>query len=71
MTLLASAQLCSVCESYCVGLAAVHGASTGISVAIWSNWVTAVVRSGRITGSSGAEPVGELSLKVERWPLLR
>jgi hypothetical protein len=68
VTLFCSSQLCSVWASYWEALAAAHGASTGTSVDIWSSWVTTVARSGRITGSSGAEPVGELSLNVERRP---
>jgi hypothetical protein len=57
-----SIQLLSVWLSQSSALCAVHGASTGTSVAIWSSSATTAVSSGRISGSGGALPVGPVSL---------
>jgi hypothetical protein len=60
----------SVWLSYSAALAAVHGASTGTSFDSSSSCATTLTRSGVISGSSGALPVGRVSEKVERSPEL-
>jgi hypothetical protein len=61
VTLLLLIQVSSVWPSQSAALAAVHGASTGTVFDISSSWVTTVARSGRMTGSGGAVPVGPVS----------
>ena len=69
LTVFASTYCSSVCASHSAASGASQGASTGTLFDFSSRPVTTTHRSGRITGSGGAEPVGEVSLNRSRLPL--
>src|SRR4051794_2499608 len=68
LTELALAHEYSVWLSQSCALGAVHGASTGTLVDIWSSCVMACAMSAANRGSGGAAPNGLVSENVERWP---
>src|SRR3954471_18391938 len=68
LTELAFAHEYSVWLSQSSALGAVHGASTGTVVDIWSSWVIAWAMSAATRGSGGAAPNGLVSENVERCP---
>src|SRR3954453_17602584 len=68
LTEFALAQVYRVWLSQSSALAAVHGASMGTVVDIWSSCVTAWAMSAATRGSGGAAPNGLVSENVERWP---
>ena len=65
---MAFSQLSNVWPSHSRARAARHGASGGTVAAISFSAEITVARSSRMVGSSGAEPVGSVSLNVLRWP---